>query len=977
MLEFFNLVWPETGGYLVAYPLGEGKGYAQESFESKEEAISKASQLSDNGKNAYFAVGAVDNLGRPAKRTSDNITFLRAFFLDIDCGEEKAAKGEGYATQLAAKNAIKEFTQKVGLPTPTVVNSGYGWHLYWPLTSDVSSDYWLPVAAKFKQVVRHAGLIDDPSRTADRASILRVPGTFNYKRGNKVEVKVVFKSSPIDFEQFSKIINDYVESHSIEVHQPKLKVNSEYLEILEQFGVEPNLEEAYEPADFNRIAENCVAMGYCVANARTLSEPIWRSALSIASRCIDPDTAIKMVSESHPEYSEAATAAKVADVIKYKPHTCAHITSLGNFCDGCEDRRYSPMSHGYEHKLPETVPNLSPSISIMPAPETYDEPEDSPESFEGFVPDYPEGYVITPYGLVANIRNDDEEVAPKRVTLCQYPIRFDRRMYDFKLKEDIIQFQIWLPQDKWRNMEMKLRDIVDPKGAKVCAFLASVGCLVNFKEQKHMGEFMTAYLKKVIAEAAAAKNYSQLGWIDDGAAFVLADKTIKSDGTIADSGIASTITPITRSMRKRGTLEEWLKVINTYGRNGYEPYAFGHSVAYGSLLFRFTNYEGAIVNLLGDSGSGKSTVLHTINSVFGHPVELLLQKRDNEIAKFTKIAGLHNISPCYDEISNIEATQLSELCYAISQGRDKLRGSATGGLRDDELTWCCIMGSTANHSLYERLSMAKADASAEAMRVFEYNIRTDMQIMDKQEAQKTFEPLSENYGHAGEIFVTWLVQHQEEAKARVKYWRDRFDIESNVPTRERYWSSIVGATLAGAELSAKLGLNNFKVENLYKFALSQITAVRSSVQENRKEPLDLLVDFLNRSVRSIIVVMGGTTDKGKEMSMYVTQEPSNGLIARLEIDKNLAYVSRTALRQWTAEVGGDYEGMRADLIKRKVLVNPQVDKVLSDGSKVIKSGKTSCWAIDLSHPDMSGATKLEIVRTAEENQKSVANGKPF
>ncbi len=57
---------------------------------------------------------------------------LKALYLDLDCGEGKASTGSGYATQLDALEALRDFCEKCGLPRPLIVDSGGGIHAYWP-----------------------------------------------------------------------------------------------------------------------------------------------------------------------------------------------------------------------------------------------------------------------------------------------------------------------------------------------------------------------------------------------------------------------------------------------------------------------------------------------------------------------------------------------------------------------------------------------------------------------------------------------------------------------------------------------------------------------------------------------------------------------------------------------------------------------------------------------------------------------------
>jgi hypothetical protein len=131
------------------------------------------------GQDVFFACA---EYATPASRTSLNATGAWGFLADFDCGADKAAAGKGYATEKEAFAALNAFCAKVGLPAPThIVNSGSGIHAYWVFDKFLDRDRWQTYATKLKALMKAHGLLVDPSRTADIASVLRVPGTLNYK----------------------------------------------------------------------------------------------------------------------------------------------------------------------------------------------------------------------------------------------------------------------------------------------------------------------------------------------------------------------------------------------------------------------------------------------------------------------------------------------------------------------------------------------------------------------------------------------------------------------------------------------------------------------------------------------------------------------------------------------------------------------------------------------------------------------------
>lgn len=142
-------------------------------------AVAMATGFSAAGNDVYMACA---EYATPDNRTATNASGARGFWLDIDVSQSKAAEGKGCATIEEAQQAVAKFCRDAGLPEPThIVASGSGLHVYWILDAFVTRDQWLEYAKKFKALTHALGLPADDARTADIASVLRMPGTLNFK----------------------------------------------------------------------------------------------------------------------------------------------------------------------------------------------------------------------------------------------------------------------------------------------------------------------------------------------------------------------------------------------------------------------------------------------------------------------------------------------------------------------------------------------------------------------------------------------------------------------------------------------------------------------------------------------------------------------------------------------------------------------------------------------------------------------------
>ena len=131
-LEFLKQILPSEGVYCV---VGIKKGKAQQTFlNTLEEVDQWAEQQPLDNRDAYFSPASYnDRSGRFAK----NAKGFRSLYIDLDIG-----KGTEFPTQHDGLVALKNFSGALQLPTPTIVSSGYGLHIYWSFTEAVDYNTW-------------------------------------------------------------------------------------------------------------------------------------------------------------------------------------------------------------------------------------------------------------------------------------------------------------------------------------------------------------------------------------------------------------------------------------------------------------------------------------------------------------------------------------------------------------------------------------------------------------------------------------------------------------------------------------------------------------------------------------------------------------------------------------------------------------------------------------------------------------------
>ena len=292
--EFLQAVTADGGHYAI---VGMSKGKLREQIfvETLDEVETTVQGLVEKERDIFFGLA---KFGTPNERTRANATHVKALWLDIDCGE-----GKPYEDKNEAIADLGRFCKEVGLPKPTIVGSGGGVHVYWPLDEAVTIEQWSGVAESLKALCVRHDLKADPAVTADAARILRIPGTTNYKSGEGRPVEIIVTGKPRRFEDLKSRIGEILPAPK-KARRPMDAVTKALMgNYINKFStIQRRIEED----------KGCPQIKHMIENQATLEEPLWRAVLSIAVYCDDGDEAIHAVSKAHPDYTHDGTEAKVA-----------------------------------------------------------------------------------------------------------------------------------------------------------------------------------------------------------------------------------------------------------------------------------------------------------------------------------------------------------------------------------------------------------------------------------------------------------------------------------------------------------------------------------------------------------------------------------------------------------------------------------------------------------------------------------------
>ena len=920
--DLLTLVQPAEGWFAITGIKGTGKNadVRQELVATREEADALIEQFVQAGRNVFFGVAKYktgDN------RKKENVLGLKAFWLDVDCGPSKAepnpktGRPDGYVDQKAGLEALMGFCKTVGLPTPTLVNSGGGIHAYWPLEEVASRRDWEAVAERFKEVCRTQNFYVD-NAVFEVARILRVPGTFNFKEEEPRPVEFIHVGKPT----------------TLDTMRAALGVKKQASIFDDDFEMTPRQKAMMSGVGYNfkkimqRTAkgDGCNQLLHAYQHRDSITYHEWFYALSVAAMCEDADKAVHMMSDGHPDYDPETVDRKVATI--KKATSCAKFRSVNpDLCEGCPhlDKIMGPKELGKVVK--ESVEDAV-EVEVEPGViETID------------IPKYPFPFYRGEDGGVW--RKPPKDAPPETAPTFVYPYDFYvvKRMHD-PGEGDSALMRLHLPQDGLREFVVPMAKVTQKDELR--KILSSNGVYSYGKRFDALMEYVLLSAETLQDRQKAEIMRQQFGWVENNSRFVLGDQEITVEGNIYSPPSKAT-SKLAKFIGPKGTLENWKEVWSLFGQEGMEPQAFAALSAFGSPLLKFLNQTGAIINLFNPrSGTGKTTILNMVNSVYGHPKELRLKEMDTMNGRLQWVGVLNNLPPTMDELTNATPKEYSDLLYIMANGKGKERMMAgSNELRENNTTWQNITVSTSNSSFAEKLSILKDNPEGELMRLIEYPIGL-VDAINTAHAKNLFDQvLFSNYGHAGPIYIRYLLANLEQVETKCLAMQAKLDKELELLPKERFWSATFAANLQGGLFAKQCKLIDWDMTRVYDWSCKQIEKLRTETEAPLDGPEQAVGDYLYRHMQNILVV-NDAVDRRTNLPSSPVREPKGELLIRIEPDTKMMFFIAKHFKEYCVKYQINY-GQTLDKLEQQGRLVKKAGKRLSKGMVVSGDNIHCLW----------------------------------
>lgn len=946
-------------GYYCVFAAKDGSR-KQKFYSSIDQLLGAAQQFDANGFDTYFALATfgLNSDGKP-DRKAETAQQMRAFFMDLDCGENKP-----FATQAVALSALKQFVKWNSLPVPTLVNSGRGVHVYWALTEPQEPSTWRAAAERLKALCREQEFHADPAITADVARVLRVPGTHNYKDEPPKPVALLGPlREPVSFDDFvaklpevSSVFGDAAPSLA------ELAKNDPLLQRLMGNRV----------SNFGKImkrtlkGEGCEQLKYAATHQSTIDEPMWRAALSIAWHCEDRDKAIHLISNRHPQYDADETQAKAAGT--KGPYLCDKFDEYNpGICDKCPLRGKikSPISIG--GYVPEGGP-----LMVANGVEVVHEGEDG--DLDGHVNghtqtiysqiNYPGNYYRPAGrpGVYLKVKGEPDEngnATEKEVVIYHNDLYVVRRVMDPESGENLV-WRVHLPKDGSREFTVPLASVTSREEFRKA--LSAEGVPAYGKDLDNIMAYGKTWVTHLQEEGEADIAHRQFGWTDYDKLdmFVLGSKLIQRSA-VEYNPPSTTTAGFTSAFQQGGTLQEWKDMMAFYNRPGMEIHQFIIGCCAGAPLMALTPIHGAVLALLSSgSGYGKTTTSLAGLSIWGNPDELISHQEDTMNSRLNRSELFCNLPMVMDEITSIEPQDASKLAYQVANGKQRNR-MQSGGNRERwrGRPWHTVFITTSNSSLFDKLAALKLGADGESRRIMEYTM--DKVIFgSKRETDEFAVRIMRNYGHVGVPLVQSYMQDMEKTKEGLYLLQESVDVKCGLQPEDRFYSAITASALVGLQHLHKLGLVTYDLKALKRWVTDVfIPKCMNNLKESELTIEKILNEYLNVDNYGSVLRIKSNEDLRASGNAGIDQlatqvpdkQPGHRFIARYETDKEMLYLVPSPFKKWCAQRQVSYQSVVALMQER---YDAKIRKVRLNKGTRFSMPPTDAWEINLNLETITG-----------------------
>ena len=437
----------------------------------------------------------------------------------------------------------------------------------------------------------------------------------------------------------------------------------------------------------------------------------------------------------------------------------------------------------------------------------------------------PEGWRLSRHGVFNNT-NPISSDPSDRVRVASSPILIEGRFKNIDNSSEFITL-MWLRDGTWQR-HLVNRGVITNE--RTILDLADFGFPVYSDTARTLVRYIVAFEDRNIDVLPLSRVSSHLGWQgklgEDG--FLWGKNLIMTDGLIVVQSDADESTDedllkdlvvfrgedagdeqIANGFKANGTFEAWAEALLRASK--YPRVMLGLYASLATPLLKIMGASNFIIDWSNPTSTGKTSTLRVAGSVWGNPDETssntVLGTWNSTRVWIERALAMVNGTPLMlDDTKNLsDKRRVAQTVYEVSTGQGRGRGSVKGVSRSGN--WNTILLSTGEAPLVSFTEDGGTRARVLTVWGSPFSATNEKTAND---VNFINEAVRENYGHAGPLFVQFILRNRQQWTA----WKDIFK------GWEVYYRSLAGDNSVASRYSSYLAIIRLTVELVHIAGIS-------------------------------------------------------------------------------------------------------------------------------------------------------------
>lgn len=410
----------------------------------------------------------------------------------------------------------------------------------------------------------------------------------------------------------------------------------------------------------------------------------------------------------------------------------------------------------------------------------------------------------------------------------------------------LLRFKTTKGGNHWRVWSMPM-ELLKSRGDELRGELLSMGMVIDPSQHRLLSNYLQHRTPNKEIRCTL-----QVGWCGHDA-FVLPDEVIGpgADGVIFQSGERNH-----EEHGKAGTLDGWRAEIGRRAVNN-PLFILALSAAFAGPLLKLCNAEGGGLHFVGDSSTGKTTILLAACSVWGG--EGFKRSWRTTANGMEGAAALFNdCLLALDEISECNPVEVGSIVYALGNGTGKQRANRSGAARS-VTRWLAFVLSTGERTIGTTMQEGgKRTKAGQSMRLLDIPAARKHGCFDDLHGMRTGTALSDaikaaaktHHGHAGRAFVNRLARDPQDFAALLERFKGLAEFNaSDLEGQEKRGVARFALLALAGETATDYGITGWQEGDALNAAVEGFKvwrAARGGGNDERRQIRERLSDFIER-----------------------------------------------------------------------------------------------------------------------------------